>query len=79
MNDLELLEFYKEKVDDIPELRYCLAYPEEDAVKVLSYLIDNHSKNDNTKMLVGQCMKITKGQSNPSFILKIIEEWKNTT
>lgn len=79
MTEEELLKKYQDKVDSIPEMKWCLALPEENAVKIIPYLIKNHSKNEDTKSLMVKCMNLIHGAENPAFVIKVIEEWKNTS
>lgn len=78
MTERELLKKYQDKVDLIPEMKQCIAYPEENAVKVIAYLIKNHSKDKDTNFLMVECMKLIRGSEHPKFVIEIIEEWKNT-
>jgi hypothetical protein len=78
MTDEELLTFYQNRVKLIPELRQLCSYPEEDAVKCLTNLINNHSKDEDFGKLVGSCMKANRGLCNPAVVVKIIQEWKES-
>ena len=77
MNDAKLLDFYRKKVSEIPDMRYCLEYPEEIAVKCLEHLIANHTKEETDSELVYSCMSMLKGIANPAVVNTIINEWKN--
>lgn len=78
MTERELLKKYQDKVDLIPEMKQCIAYPEENAVKVIAYLIKNHSKGEETKSLMVKCMTLVHGAEYPQRVIEFIEEWKNT-
>jgi hypothetical protein len=70
----DLLNHYKAKVAEIPEMRQCLAYPEEDAVKCLTHFNDNCENLCRTELMF-EAVTITKGQANPAFINDLISEW----
>ena len=78
MTAIELLNHYQEKVNNIPEMRWCVSYPEEDAVKIIPHLIDIHKKDESMNVLMGSCMKLLRGCANPKVVESIINEWKDT-
>lgn len=79
MTEIELLEKYQKEVDAIPEIRQIVSYKCEDAVKLITYFIqERYCKTEDFSVLLGYGLKHLQGKCNPAVVKDIINEWKAT-
>lgn len=79
MTEIELLEKYKNEVATIPEMRQLVSYKCEDAVKLITYFIEQgYCKTEDFSVLLGYSLKHLQGKCNPAAVKEVIDEWKAT-
>lgn len=78
MTATELIAYYQQKVDSIPDVRPLVMLHEEVMLEILTYLNYYHKRHEDDNLLMKSCMIIAKGHMNPAFVKDAVTQWKTT-